>query len=70
MYGHHGSKAAGNMIGKLLGFDLKEKGIPVAMIHVSQRQCTPYIWTMLTASHGSLVSSRPVRQLYNTLTTW
>jgi hypothetical protein len=34
MYGHHGSKAAGNMIGKLLGYDLKERGIPIAMIHV------------------------------------
>lgn len=62
MYGHHGSKAAGNMIGKLLGFDLKGKGIPVAMIHVSQRKPTPCIWTMLIASHDSLVSSRPVRR--------
>lgn len=34
MYGHHGSKAAGNMIGHLLGYDLKERGIPIAMIHV------------------------------------
>ena len=35
MYGHHGSKAAGNMIGHLLGYDLKERGVPIAMIHVS-----------------------------------
>jgi hypothetical protein len=34
MYGHHGSKAAGNMIGHLLGYDLKERGVPIAMIHV------------------------------------
>jgi hypothetical protein len=33
-YGHHGSKAAGNMIGKLLSYDLKEEGIPIAMVHV------------------------------------
>jgi hypothetical protein len=35
MYGHHGSKAAGNMVGKLLGYDLKKSGVPIAMIHVS-----------------------------------
>jgi hypothetical protein len=34
MFGHHGSKAAGNMIGHLLGYDLKERGVPIAMIHV------------------------------------
>lgn len=33
MYGHHGSKAAANMIGKLLAYDLKDKGVAVAMIH-------------------------------------
>lgn len=33
MYGHHGSKAAANMMGRLLGFDLKSKGITVAIIH-------------------------------------
>ncbi|WVR05495.1 hypothetical protein IAU60_002513 [Kwoniella sp. DSM 27419] len=33
MYGHHGSKAAGNMVGKLLSYDLKERGVIVAMIH-------------------------------------
>ncbi|KAK7047906.1 Beta-glucosidase 1B [Paramarasmius palmivorus] len=32
-YGHHGSKAAANMVGKLLAHDLKDKGITVAMIH-------------------------------------
>lgn len=35
MFGHHGSKAAGNMVGHLLGYDLKERGVPIAMIHVS-----------------------------------
>ena len=34
MYGHHGSKAAGNMIGHVLSYDLKERGISIAMIHV------------------------------------
>ncbi len=33
-FGHHGSKAAANMIGHLLGYDLKERGIVIAMIHV------------------------------------
>ncbi|WVQ86241.1 hypothetical protein IAT38_008409 [Cryptococcus sp. DSM 104549] len=33
MYGHHGSKAAGNMVGHLLGYDLKERGVPIAMVH-------------------------------------
>ncbi|KAJ3101544.1 hypothetical protein HDU97_001293 [Phlyctochytrium planicorne] len=32
-YGHHMSKAAQNMMGKLLAIDLKPKGIPVVMIH-------------------------------------
>jgi len=32
-YGHHGSKAAANMVGKLLANDLKATGITVAMIH-------------------------------------
>uniref|UniRef100_A0A0W0F170 Putative oxidoreductase n=1 Tax=Moniliophthora roreri TaxID=221103 RepID=A0A0W0F170_MONRR len=32
-YGHHGSKAAANMVGKLLAHDLRDKGITVAMIH-------------------------------------
>jgi len=35
MFGHHGSKAAANMVGHLLSYDLKERGIPIAMIHVS-----------------------------------
>lgn len=33
-YGHHGSKAAANMVGKLIAHDLLEKGITVVMIHV------------------------------------
>jgi len=32
-YGHHGSKAAANMVGKLLANDLKQDGITVVMIH-------------------------------------
>ena len=36
MFGHHGSKAAGNMIGHLLSYDLDKKDIRIAMIHVSQ----------------------------------
>jgi hypothetical protein len=34
MYGHHGSKAAGNMVGRLLGFEMEGKGI-VGVVHVS-----------------------------------
>lgn len=33
-YGHHASKAASNMIGRLLSLDLKDKGIAVGMVHV------------------------------------
>lgn len=40
MYGHHGSKAAANMMGRLLSFDLKDHGATVAMIHVSGEQST------------------------------
>ena len=32
-YGHHASKSALNMVGKLLSLDLKEKGIAVGIIH-------------------------------------
>ncbi|KAL8690488.1 MAG: hypothetical protein Q9218_004078 [Villophora microphyllina] len=32
-YGHHASKAALNMVGKLLSLDLKDKGIPVGIVH-------------------------------------
>lgn len=32
-YGHHASKAALNMVGKLLSLDLKDKGIAVGMLH-------------------------------------
>ena len=34
-YGHHASKTALNMVGKLLSLDLKEKGIAVGIVHVS-----------------------------------
>ena len=33
-YGHHASKAALNMAGKLLSLDLKPKGIAVGIVHV------------------------------------
>ncbi|TFK22151.1 oxidoreductase [Coprinopsis marcescibilis] len=32
-YGHHGSKAAANMVGRLLSIDLKDSGVTVVMIH-------------------------------------
>ena len=34
-YGHHASKAAANMVGRLLSHDLVDDGIAVVMIHVS-----------------------------------
>lgn len=32
-YGHHASKAALNMVGKLLSLDLKDKGVIVSIVH-------------------------------------
>lgn len=32
-FGHHGSKAASNMVGKLLSLDLKEHGVAVGIVH-------------------------------------
>jgi NAD(P)-dependent dehydrogenase (short-subunit alcohol dehydrogenase family) len=32
-FGHHGSKAALNMVAKQLSFDLKDKGITVVSVH-------------------------------------
>lgn len=32
-YGHHASKSALNMVGKLLSLDLKEQGIAVGLVH-------------------------------------
>lgn len=32
-FGHHGSKAASNMVGKLLSFDLKDAGVAIGMAH-------------------------------------
>lgn len=32
-YGHHASKAALNMVGKLLSFDLRDKLIAVSIVH-------------------------------------
>ena len=34
-YGHHASKAALNMVGRLLSLDLKDRGIAVVAVHVS-----------------------------------
>jgi len=34
-FGHHGSKAALNMVGKQLSFDLKDKSIAVGIVHPS-----------------------------------
>lgn len=33
MYGHHASKAALNMVGKLLSFDLRDAGVAVGLVH-------------------------------------
>ena len=46
MYGHHGSKAALNMMGKLLSLDLKDKGIAVGLLHPG------FMRTELTKSVG------------------
>lgn len=35
-YGHHASKSALNMIGKLLSLDLNEQGIAVGIVHVGR----------------------------------
>ena len=32
-YGHHASKAALNMVGKLLSLDLKEKEVVISVVH-------------------------------------
>lgn len=32
-YGHHASKAASNMVGRLLSFDLNDKGVAVGIVH-------------------------------------
>lgn len=32
-YGHHASKAASNMVGKLLALDLKDAGVIVSVVH-------------------------------------
>ncbi|KAI9804188.1 MAG: hypothetical protein M1825_001590 [Sarcosagium campestre] len=32
-FGHHASKAASNMVGKLLSLDLKDKGVAVGVVH-------------------------------------
>jgi NAD(P)-dependent dehydrogenase (short-subunit alcohol dehydrogenase family) len=32
-YGHHASKSALNMVGKLLSLDLKESGVVISVVH-------------------------------------
>lgn len=46
-YGHHASKAALNMVGKLLSLDLKAKGVAVGIVHVCSKppQITSGAWT-------------------------
>lgn len=50
MYGHHASKAALNMVGKLLSFDLKEKGVAVGLVHPA------FMRTEMVSSAGDLSS--------------
>ena len=45
-FGHHGSKAATNMVGKQLSFDLKDKEIAVGILHPS------FMRTEMTAGVG------------------
>ncbi|KAJ9639634.1 uncharacterized protein PV06_03083 [Exophiala oligosperma] len=45
-FGHHGSKAALNMVAKQLSFDLKDRGIAVASVHPS------FMRTEMTKSVG------------------
>lgn len=70
-YGHHASKAALNMVGKLLSLDLKEKGIAVGLVHPG------FMRTEMTRSVGfdkfwdqgggeSAVSGQPV-ELFSVL---
>nr|POE98225.1 3-oxoacyl-[acyl-carrier-protein] reductase fabg [Quercus suber] len=46
MFGHHASKAASNMVGKLLSLDLKSKDIAVGIVHPG------FMRTEMTASVG------------------
>lgn len=46
MYSHHASKAAENMVGKLLSLDLKDTGVAVGMVHPG------FMRTEMTASVG------------------
>lgn len=54
MYGHHASKAALNMVGKLLSFDLKDKGVAVGLVHPAfMRTVRRHIYVMLAYSASS-----------------
>ncbi|CAM9820091.1 unnamed protein product [Choristocarpus tenellus] len=47
-YGHHMSKAAQNMMGKLLAWDLKPRGVPLVLIHPG------FMKTSMTAHYAHL----------------
>ncbi len=51
-YGHHASKSALNMVGKLLSLDLKEKGVAVGIVHVGSQR----IYIIL---NGALIIEQP-----------
>ena len=53
-YGHHASKSALNMVGKLLSLDLKEKEIAVGIVHVSFRGFVSFF----TEMHSNIRSAR------------
>ena len=50
-YGHHASKAALNMAGKLLSLDLKAKGIAVGIVHV-KHPCPLYCFLLTDLQPG------------------
>ncbi|KAG6895302.1 hypothetical protein C0992_002070 [Termitomyces sp. T32_za158] len=64
-YGHHGSKAAANMVGKLLANDLYDAGITVAMIHpaVAARSTIDFIATLTHEQTGSFWAPRGPRDI-------
>lgn len=56
MMGHHGSKAAANMVGKLLANEFYDQGITVAMIHVRASVLhseADYTYTLIVGSLDS-----------------
>jgi NAD(P)-dependent dehydrogenase (short-subunit alcohol dehydrogenase family) len=55
-YAHHGSKAAGNMVGKLLALDLEADGVIVGMVHVGLLSMSLFLcralWLIYLFSRG------------------